>query len=583
MTKQVVAKTLLHSAYIPNTGNGNDAVVASEIVEYDDGTTEPKLQVYKSPKMTFWLTQPSFQDHPDKKEFESLKRLDPYTVSYKNRDKEIFALLNNGFQPNFLTPKQRRSVYQSPYVYGANLSIEARIGLDYKKKLEKAGKIPQNPTTGFFDIEKSLIPATYGRMPIATFTAENRVFIACKRSFMHEPRDGKFVDVTIDDIKAAVAEIIDPLVEQMFNDNDDLKSMRDKIPFQYEYFVGETEVDMIRWIWSKMHETKVSFIGVWNLGFDIPEVMKYLAEENIDPKEIFSHPDMVAQGFDYVNWREDKRDVAHFTQKWHWLTCAAHYQFVDSTSLYSYIRTVDGKESSYKLDAILKKFDLGGKLKIDVGEDLSGLQEADWHRVMLGKYFKAYVLYAMWDTMGLQLLEWLNSDLTTMLQACDATPAKFYPNQTINATTVLFEDWMKKGWVLGTGMDVRADRDDDLLTAGGAVLEPQNITGKGIALFKEWPRHHTHIYVWCNDVDFAALYPTIALTMNISKQTKVATMFAIKGDHVTKKYSAEEAVEMLSSYLITPNSNGIEMGTEFFNLPGLDEMSSLFREHIGMH
>lgn len=577
MGKKIAAKTLLHSAYIPDTGHGNDAVVSSEIVEYEDGTTEPRLQVFKSPKMTFWLTQPSFQDHPDKKEFEDLKRLDPYTVSYKNRDKEIYALLNNGFIPNYLTPKQRRSVYQSPYVYGANISIEARIGLNYKKNLEKANKIPQVPTTGFFDIEMSLLKSSHGKLPLMVFTAENKVFLACKKSFMVEPRGDSFVDITLEDIEKAAHEIIDPLVTSIVEEHgDDLEEIKHKLPFQYEFFAGETEVDMIRWIWSKMHETKVSFIGVWNIGFDLPQIIKVLEEEGIPLKEIFAHPDMLEQGYGYANWREDKRDVAHFTQKWHWLTTSSHYQFIDSMSLYSYIRTVDGKETSYGLDDILKKFNLGGKLKIDLGEDLDGLQTEDWHRAMLSKYFTAYALYAMWDGMGLQMLEWLNGDLTTMLQTCDATPVKNFPNQTIVATTVLFEDWLKEGFVLGTGMDVRAERDDELLTAGGAVLVPQNLVAKGIRLFQEWPNHHTNIHVWCSDVDFTAMYPVNTLAMNISKQTKIATMFSVTGDHVTKKYSPQESVEMLSSYLITPSANGVELGTEFFGLPGFSEIKSLF-------
>lgn len=583
MTKKIAAKTLLHSAYIPDTGRGEDAVVASEIVEFEDGSTEPRLQVYKSPKMTFWLTQPSFQDHPDKKEFESLKRLDPYTVSYKNKDREIFSLLNPGFTPNYLNPKQRRSVYQSPYVYGANLSIEARIGLNYKKNLEKAQKIPQAPTTGFFDIEMSLLKSSYGKLPLMVFTAENKVFLACKKSFMVEPRGDSFIDISLEDIERKAREIIDPLVDQVFKDSGDLEDSRIKLPFQYEFFAGETEVDMIRWIWSKMHETKISLIGVWNIGFDIPQIMNVLKDAGVPLEEILAHPDMVRQGYAYANWREDKRDVAHFTQKWHWLSTASHYQFVDSMSLYSYIRTVDGKETSYGLDDILRKFGIGGKLKIDVGEDLDGLQTEDWHRAMLSKHFTAYALYAMWDGMGLQILEWLNQDLTTMLQTCDATPCKFYPNQTINATTVLFEDWLKEGYVLGTGMDVKAERDDELLTFGGAVLQPINMHGRGIRLFQEWPNHHTHVYVWLNDLDFSAQYPTNALTLNISKQTKIATMFNIQGEHVTQRYSPQEAVESLCSYLITPNSNGVEMGTEFFNLLNFEDMKSAFSEHIKTH
>lgn len=579
MGKKIAARTLLHSAYVQDNGHGNDAVVASEIVEYEDGTTEPKLQIFKSPKMTVWLTQKQYQDHPDKKEFEALSRLDEFSISHKDKDRELFKLLN-GFTPNFLTPKQRRAIYQSPYVYGANINIEARIGMAYKKNLETAKKIPIPPTTGFFDIEMSLLKSSYGKLPLMVFTAENQVFLACKKSFMKEPRNGTFVDITLKDIEQAVHDVIDPLIDSIFQENEDLEEAKGKLPFTYHFYEGETEVDMIRWIFGKMHETKVSFIGVWNLGFDIPEIIKVLEANNIPLKEIFSHPEINRQGYGYADYREDKRDVQHFTQKWHWLTSTSYFQFIDSMSLYSYIRTVDGKETSYALDDILKKFGIGGKLKIDVDEDLSGLNTEDWHRAMLSKYFTAYALYAMWDGISLQLLEWVNNDLTTMVQACDVTPCKFFPNQTINATNVLYEDWLREGQVLGTGVDIEMARDEELLTAGGAVLVPQNLMAKGIRLFKEWPNHHTHCYVWQNDFDFSAQYPNAILTMNISKQTKVSTIFKIEGEHVTTKYTPQEAVEMLCSYLITPNSNGIEMGTEFFNLPDLKEMETLFQDHI---
>jgi hypothetical protein len=57
-------------------------------------------------------------------------------------------------------------------------------------------------------------------------------------------------------------------------------------------------------------------------------------------------------------------------------------------------------------------------------------------------------------------------------------------------------------------------------------------------------------------------------------------MFAIRGDHVNGKYSPEEAIEVLCSYLITPNSNGVELGTEFFNLPDYTEMGKLFSHYL---
>lgn len=583
----IVARTMLHAAYIQDLGNGDDGLVISEIVENEKGETKPNLRKLKNPQARFWITQQQFRTHTDKKEFESVHRLDEYQRPYKDRDKEIFRVLN-GYVPNFLRPQQRRELMQSPYLYGGNMTIEALVGMRYKKDLLKAEKTPHVPTTGFFDIEKSLIPASYGKLPLMVFTAENQVYLAMKKSFMVEPRNGKFIDITVEDVEATAHAVIDPLIASIFAETKDLKDYAERLPFKYHFFVGDTEVEMIRWIFGKMHESKTSFIGVWNLGFDIPEIIKVLEENEIPLSEIFSDPSLQGTGFDYASFREDKRQVQHFTQKWHWLTNSAHFQFVDSLALYSYIRQVDGKESSYALDDILKKFGLGGKLKHGQTPELEALQTSDWHREMLGKHFTNYAVYAMWDGIALQLLEWLNNDLTAMMLLGDITPPKFFVNQTIRVTNTLFQDWLpdgelgkiKGGYILGTGVDVKGLKDDSLLSFGGAVLEPQKLTAHGMKLFKEWPNHATHCYFMQNDFDFSAQYPTNTMVLNISKQTKVSTMLSIDSPWVNVRYKPDAAIEVLCSYLITPSSNGVELGSEFFDLPDYAEMAQLFEERM---
>jgi hypothetical protein len=370
------------------------------------------------------------------------------------------------------------------------------------------------------------------------------------------------------------------LIDSIFAENKDLSDYKGKLPFQYHFHVGETEVEMIKWIFGKMHETKTSFIGVWNLGFDIPEIIRVLEESGIPLEDVFADPSLRQSGFALSSYREDQRQVQHFTQKWHWLSATAHFQFVDSMALYSYIRVVDGKEASYALDDILKKFNLGGKLKVGQTEELEGLQTEDWHREMLSKHFLNYALYAMWDGIGLQLLEWNNNDLTAMMLLGGTTPPKYFVNQTIRVTNTLFEEWLAKGQVLGTGVDVEGMRDVDLLNFGGAVLQPQDLTGRGMKLFVEWPNHRTNCYAWLNDVDFSAQYPTNTMCLNISKQTKIATMVAIKATHVNVKFNEKEAIEVFCSYLITPNSNGVEMGVDFFNLPDYAEMDTQFQQRL---
>lgn len=573
---KIVARTMLHSAYVPKTVGDGDALVISEIVERDNNEITPEIRVIKNPEVQFWITKPEFRFHTDKKEFEDVKKLDCIRVPYKFREREMFRILN-GYTPNFMSRQQRSSVLESPYVYGGNISLGAFAAMKYKDDLRKANRINHQGTTGFLDIEQSLLPDSLGKMPIVTYTCGNRVFVAIKDSFMYEPHDGKFIRITVDDIKEVVTKYIDPMVIQLFEDNKkEIGRYKDQLPFQYEYFVCDTEIEMIRWIFDRIHETKVSFMGVWNLNFDIPQIINFIKEAGVRLEDIFVHPSLRDTPFGFIRYKEDKKEVAHFTQKWHWLTCTAHFQFVDAMSLYSFVRTVDGKEASYQLDDILRKYNLGGKLKVPECKDLEHLQTADWHRAMLSTRMRYYVAYGIWDTMSLQILEWRNNDMTSMVLGADITPVETYPRQTVKATNVLFDSWKKKGFILGTGVNVEGIADEDLLNGGGAVLEPRNLVASGVPLFKDWPTHFTKCFFWGNDLDFSAQYPTNTIVANISKQTKVATVISVVADHVQQRYTPDEAVEVMCSYLITPNANGANMGVEFLGLPNFEEIDDIY-------
>jgi hypothetical protein len=209
---KIVARTLLHACHVPNTGHGKDAVVISEIIENDKGEVRPNLRIFRSPNVSFWVTQEPYRIHNDKKEFEDKKRLDEFSVPHATKDEEIhFALY--GRYPRFLDPKRRREMYKSPYLYGGNIMIEARVAMKYKKDLIAAGRTPHAPTTGFFDIEMSLLKSSYGKLPLMVFTSENQVFLTMKQSFMNEIRNGRRVDVTVDDITKAAHEHLDPLID----------------------------------------------------------------------------------------------------------------------------------------------------------------------------------------------------------------------------------------------------------------------------------------------------------------------------------------------------------------------------------
>ena len=93
--------------------------------------------------------------------------------------------------------------------------------------------------------------------------------------------------------------------------------------------VCEKEDEMIKWIFSKIHEHKTDFIGVWNINHDIPHIIKRLEALGCDPGDVMAHPDL-PHNLRFVTYEYDKSDLDHFTDRWDWAVVAGYSQFIDA-------------------------------------------------------------------------------------------------------------------------------------------------------------------------------------------------------------------------------------------------------------
>ena len=176
------------------------------------------------------------------------------------------------------------------------------------------------------------------------------------------------------------------------------------------------------------------------MNYDIPYIINRLKVHNENITKIFAHPD-VPDKYKYVRYSEDKSRVDHFTLKWHWLHCTGYSQFIDSMGLYSQCRKTSKFRTSYKLDDVLKDDIDTGKLYLDNEES---------HFIMQTKRFKDYILYNMFDVIGLQLLEWKNNDITQMIIYSGVTPVSKFVYRTIYLTNKFYFQLLKKGLVISS-------------------------------------------------------------------------------------------------------------------------------------
>ena len=114
-------KFVLHAPILE--GVDEDIHIIKEVLHYEDGRKVPNLKILKDFKRPFWITKPHFQNHDDKKESESLDKLNRYTSTQNRLHKEIGIRLG----PRYTYAKSMRDVVNSPYLYGTDIDSKAII------------------------------------------------------------------------------------------------------------------------------------------------------------------------------------------------------------------------------------------------------------------------------------------------------------------------------------------------------------------------------------------------------------------------------------------------------------------------
>ena len=331
MTKKLIARSFLHSCTIPRLGDSGNAVSVCEHLHYDDQSVVPNLRLIRNPQQTFYVTKKAIQGtHTEKKERELISNCDkivaPNHDFFRVAHKALFGYAPKGDFANSRVVREK--VLNSPYLYGAGADIQSLIKFKYRDDFEKTSAELAPITTGAFDTEISLVHGSEGQLICATLTHENKVFTSVNAHWMHrDTPDGKR-KIPLSELSDLSRDILLPIIDELFDSNKDLKKLKHKLPFEFHYHEGVNEIEMIRWLFLQMHLCKTIFVGIWNLGYDIGQLLRICQEYNIDPASIFSHPD-IPQEAQYFRYKEDRKRTAHLADKWHWVSAPAYSQFID--------------------------------------------------------------------------------------------------------------------------------------------------------------------------------------------------------------------------------------------------------------
>jgi len=546
MGTPVTSKQWVSSCYC--RGKFRDACLVKEKQVTIDSDTKKVLHVKNiirpivDPKRRVFITKNECRTYKYKKETELLSNVDTYTVCNRTLVDDLKKIL--GYSKYHRA--SLRELCNSPYIYGADVSIESLVRTAYIKKM----KHPIVPlTVGTFDIETSVLGDD--RINAVTFIADKKVYTAVLDDFMWKfDEHGKKTKATIKDIYSLAQELLKPYI--------------DEHQFTFEIKCFTEELDLIRWIFDKIREKEPDYIGIWNLGYDVPKIIERIKFYGEDPADYFCDPS-VPKDIRVCEYREDLKPVQHIVDKWNWFHCSSKSQFVDLMLLYARIRKVKAKEPSYSLDAITTKVLGVGKLKFT---GIGG------HYEMQTKRFIEYVVYNIFDSMLLTLMEWKNNDCTSLYYLSGNSPLSDYAKQSVMLKNAYSDYCLSKGRVFATtGKNMKGPYDHLFEKIGGAVLKADNTKDIGVHCIVEKPWYEALLMLMCSDEDFSQIYPSFKSGYGISKETKLATVLEIIG---YKKMD----VEQLMGGIANPEENAVWIGHKFFGLPDYTEMRQLAEMHF---
>lgn len=334
-----------HITYVAEKGGRNDIHVVKEVVHLKDKTRIPRIKIIPNYERPFWV-DPAVQKpenqrpYKEKKDYMLASRLRKFKSTQSKLPFAIAKALNDfSMGPN----PRLRQLSRSPYLYGSDVSSVCCMKNDYRT--DNPNLISRNTVAGG-DIETNVYESENdGQIICMSVTFKENVYLA-------------YLQHWVSDLKDPVQETLEEL-ERI----PELVTLKKARNLNIEIEVVKTPADIVIQCLKRLHEWKPDFFAFWNINFDMGKILATLDRYGIDPAEVFSDPSIPPQ-YRKFHYREDQALTTTASgvtkskgpeDQWHWVTAPASFQCIDSMATYRVTRLAKGKESSYALDAILRK------------------------------------------------------------------------------------------------------------------------------------------------------------------------------------------------------------------------------------
>ena len=540
--------------HIPKYLDRPDMHYVKEKLTMPDGTIVKNLRKIKEFKRPFYVLKEHFRNYKQKKESEHIDRLNRYTATESDLIEEAGKKLG----PMYIGKNNLRYVKDSPYLYGCDITAATLIKKAYMDKFN----LFTNYDVCVLDIEKEIDGDQ--RLTVMSISDAKRTFTAILKDWLPETKDNR------DKLQNAYKRYI-PNVEYM-QDIEDVTEFYD------------TEVDMIVAIFKKLHEWQPDIVEVWNITYDIDNILKILDKAGINPADIFNDPSIPKRDR-YFRFKKGKTSKVTekgvhkglaFQEQWHTVINIASFYFVDGASVYHYIRQ-GGKKvpGGYSLDNILKVH-LGDSFKKLTIEDgiAEKLDKIAWHIYMSKNRKIEYVIYNKYDTRGPLLLDKEIKDICFTMPLLNVnSPFYMFDSNPVRIVENMYFFYLEKNEIMGTAPNTK-DEDKKLGLGNWIImLSSTKVKNNGMKFITELGDIQTMFRGNVYDNDQSAGYPSDGIVSNASKDTTMRELLKI-GD-IPKEDFKKQNINLFFG----PSAH-LEYAQTMFNFPSLFKVDTLIQKYL---
>jgi len=540
-----------------DTTNNKDMVIVKELIHLKDGRKLPRLKEYPNYERHFWLVHKSQQNYEDKKEWEYLDKLKKYPTIQCKLNQSIVRAQGWG-NPN----SRLQMLARNQYLFGCDISTPALIKAAYQKRCPD---LFTPNTVAVIDSETDVHHGD-GKDPILlTITFRDKVLITVRKDW-------------IEGIASPKERIMEALEKH-------LGDIIEKRKIKFEIMIIESMGQMCVEVMNRAHEWQPDFVTFWNMDFDITVMIQALENEGFDLAEVFSDPRVPEEfrSFHYRRQNPQKEKADGSTEnlasydRWNVATFPASFQFIDAMCVYRQIRKAKGKAPSYGLGYTLQEHLKRGKLYFDTGDSTAEDGSIEWHMQMQRNFKIPYIVYNVFDCIGIELLDEKTKDLQTQVSILSGFSeyAVFHSNPK-RAADALHFFCLELGKVAGCVSDKMIDENDKYLLGKEewiVTLPTHLVIDNGLHMLLEMPTIRSLIRMYVSDADITSTYPNGEIIMNLSKETTMMELGRIHGISASRQ-------RLIGINVTGGPSNAIELLTEVVGAPRLDQLLVAFREHL---